>query len=144
MFSPCKGVLCMLSPRLLLGLGWLMARERVTAMWGGLRWKKTKLSWPLHGASEGKQTEGLRNTWEEPVRGSWPQGLCRSPRLLEGLAALVGEHHGKCSIAEECFIENGHPLSVPCCPCLVLVRGLSLLSPAMKAEPLLQQALASL
>lgn len=66
-------------------------------------------------------------------------GLCWSPRLLEGLAAPVGESDGKHSIAEECFMENGNQLSVAYCLCLVLAWGLSLLSPAIKAEPLLQQ-----
>lgn len=87
--------------------------------------------------------EGLGYTWEELVRGSRLEEPCLSLRLLEGSAALVGGHHGKCSIAEECLAEHGFPLSVPCCLCPVLMWGLSLLSPAIKAEPLLHQVLGS-
>lgn len=136
-FSPRQGVPRPLSPRLLLGLGWLEARERVIAM-PVLKENKTQMNFSGHRFWR-KADRGAGFIWEEPVRRSWLEGLCWSPRLLEGLAAPAGERDGKHSIAEECFMENGNRLSVASCLCLVLAWGLSLLSPAIKAEPLLQQ-----
>lgn len=102
-------------------------------MWGHQQGKKTnpkELLWTLHGVSEGRQMKELGSSWQEPVRRNGLEGPHWSPSLLEGLAVLVGEHHKKCLIAEECFIESRQMLSVPSCLCPC--RALNITSPALK------------
>lgn len=125
-FSPRKGVL--FSPRLLLGFGWFMAGEQGHAGRPALRENKTQTNFSGHCTEPLK--EGRSRGWAMYGKNWWGEDLVR-------------EHHRKCSVAEEWFRENGHPLSVPHCLCLVFIWGLSLLSLAMKAEPPLQKVLSS-